>query len=358
MTRDGVNNMGSVKDLKIIKEPINNEMGLARFHYSDRYSVFDWGEMPDLIEGKGAALCIMSAYCFEKLEQNGINTHYKGLIQDGKLIETDELKKPRAVMEIELAKVFHPSYYREKGKLKYDYSMFTPELTNFLIPLEIIYRNSLPKGSSMFKRFKKGLKPKDFGLDHDPKPGTKLENPILDVSTKLEEKDRYITWSEAQNIAGLKDEEINEIKAVLFETNNLITKIASRASLTNEDGKIELAFDPQRKLLVVDSIGTLDECRFTFKNFQVSKEIARQYYRKTNWYGEVEKAKREADHMGIKNWKGLCKSQPPNLDPIIKKIISNIYKAAANEFTGLNLFDNLKLIDVLEEYQTYTNMQN
>ena len=55
-------------------------MGVGRFRFSDRYSVFDWGEMPDHIDGKGAALCLMGAYCFEQLEQKGVKTHYRGLV--------------------------------------------------------------------------------------------------------------------------------------------------------------------------------------------------------------------------------------------------------------------------------------
>jgi phosphoribosylaminoimidazole-succinocarboxamide synthase len=349
--------MGSVKDLEVLKKPTQNEMGVARFHFSDRYSVFDWGEMPDLIDGKGAALCIMSAYFFERLEEKEIKTHYRGLVQNVRLVTTDRLKRPCNVMEIDFVNVFRPTPYREAKKLEYDYSMFTPNLTNFLIPLEIMYRNSLPEGSSVFKRLKQGLKPQDLGLDHYPNPGEKLKEPILDVSTKLEERDRYITWSEAQKIAGLTDDEIAEIKANLLEANGLITKIASKANLTNEDGKVELAFDPQRKLIVVDAIGTPDECRFTHKGFHVSKEIARQYYKKTKWYRDVERAKREADAKGIKNWKSLCKSQPPHLDPIFEKIICNVYKAAANEFTELGLFDVSSLADVIEEYQTYLGEQ-
>ena len=68
--------MGSVKDLEIIENPSENNMGLGRFNFSDRYSVFDWGEMPDKISGKGASLCLMGAYCFEQLENKGIKTHY------------------------------------------------------------------------------------------------------------------------------------------------------------------------------------------------------------------------------------------------------------------------------------------
>ena len=70
--------MGSVKDLEIINHPSEENMGTGRFHFSDRYSVFDWGEMPDLIEGKGQALCLMGAYCFEKLEEKGRLHHLVG----------------------------------------------------------------------------------------------------------------------------------------------------------------------------------------------------------------------------------------------------------------------------------------
>ncbi|TET64899.1 phosphoribosylaminoimidazolesuccinocarboxamide synthase, partial [Candidatus Bathyarchaeota archaeon] len=142
--------MGSVKDLEVVKNPMKDEMGIARFRFSDRYSVFDWGEMPDLIEEKGAALCTMSAYCFERLEKKRIKTHYRGFVENGRLVTTDRLKRPCNVMEIGFVNVFHPTPYREAGKLKYNYSVFTPDLTNFLIPLEIMYRNSLPEGSSVF----------------------------------------------------------------------------------------------------------------------------------------------------------------------------------------------------------------
>jgi len=33
--------MGSVKDLEVLKKPTKARMGVGRFHFSDRYSVFD-----------------------------------------------------------------------------------------------------------------------------------------------------------------------------------------------------------------------------------------------------------------------------------------------------------------------------
>ncbi|MEM0049278.1 MAG: phosphoribosylaminoimidazolesuccinocarboxamide synthase [Candidatus Bathyarchaeia archaeon] len=345
--------MGSVKDLEVIEKPTVDRMGVARFHFSDRYSVFDWGEMPDHIEGKGAALCLMGAYCFERLEERGVRTHYRGLVDsNGRVVHFDEISEPSNVMEINLVNVYRPRAYVENGKLKYDYSIFNPSLRNYLLPLEIIYRNGLPEGSSVFKRLEQGLITlEDLGLDHMPKPGERLLKPIFDVSTKLEESDRYISWREAKEIAGLTDEEVEEVKALLFEVNRSITEIAERAGLMNEDGKIELAFDPMRQLMVVDVVGTLDECRFTLNGFHVSKEVARIYYRRTMWAKEVEEAKKIAREKGIENWRTLVKVPPPKLDPRLKTLISQMYMAAANELTGRSFFDVPKLADIVRELQ-------
>ena len=205
--------MGSVKDLEVSKKPTKNSMGVGRFHFSDRYSVFDWGEMPDLIKGKGAALCMMGAYCFEKLDEKGINTHYRGLVdKSGKVAHFDELREPSDIMEINLVNVYKPKPVIQQ-KLSYDYSVYTSDLRNFLIPLEVIYRNGLPEGSSVFKRLKQGsVTPEELGLDHYPQPGERLAKPIFDVSTKLEEGDRYLNWKEAQRISGLTDSELGEAK--------------------------------------------------------------------------------------------------------------------------------------------------
>jgi len=350
--------MGSVKDLEVIKKPTKNNMGVGRFHFSDRYSVFDWGGMPDQIKGKGAALCLMGAYCFEKLEEKSIKTHYRGLVaENGKVVTFKQLEKPSNVMEFNLVNVFRPKTHKEHGKLKYDYSMFTPNLKNYLIPLEIMYRNGLPEGSSVFKRLAQGkVTLKELGLDHYPKPGEKLAKPIFDVSTKLEETDRYVTWGEAQKIAGLMKDEVEQVKDVLSKVNDVISKIAANAGLLNEDGKIELGFDDERMLIIVDVVGTLDECRFTYKGLHVSKEIARQFYRKTDWYGDVEEAKKRADMEGMKDWRKLCKSSPPKLDPRLRIIIGEMYMAATNELTKSRIFDVPRLADVVKKYQDYASM--
>lgn len=342
--------MGSVKDLQIIREPTENEEGVGRFVFSDRYSVFDWGEMPDHIPHKGEALCLIGAYFFEKALTKGIKTHYRGLIQDKGLVFLLDLIKPTNIMEVKLVRKIEPKF--ENGK--YDYSVFTPNLRNFLIPLEIIYRNGLPEGSSIFKRLESGeTSLEKLGLEYYPKPRERLKKPIFDVSTKLEGKDRYISWDEAKSIAGLEDKDVWEIRKTLSDTDNLITEISGREGLVNEDGKIELAYDSYRKLMLVDVIGTLDECRFTYNGVSVSKEVARQFYKKTEWYKDVQEAKELAEKQGTKNWKSLCKGGPEKLDSDLKRMIEWMYTSTANAFIGREIFSSPKFADVIGEYKKW-----
>jgi phosphoribosylaminoimidazole-succinocarboxamide synthase len=293
---------------------------------------------------------MMGAYCFEQLEQRGIKTHYRGLVdRKGNVVRFDQLNEPSHVMEINLVNVYRPEVVEQQGGNIYDYSMYTLNLKNALIPLEIIYRNGLPEGSSVFKRLEQGTTTlKDLGLDHYPKAGERLKRPIFDVSTKLEEADRYLTWEEARNLAGLSYGEVVDVQETLLKVDRLISELAERAGLVNEDGKIELGFDPERDLMIVDVVGTLDECRFTYNGLHVSKEIARQFYRKTDWYREVEEAKKKAEREGISDWKLLCKTQPPKLDQKLKEIISEIYMAASNDLTECRIFDVPKLVNIIE----------
>lgn len=334
--------MGSVKDLVVLKKPEGGRTGIGRFIFSDRYSVFDWGEMPDHIKNKGTALCIIGACLFEKLEEMGIRTHYLGVVEDGKSKRLSELKGPGNCMEIKLLRVIKP----EIKENVYDYSVYQNERSNFLVPLEVVYRNSLPEGSSIFKRLKEAsLKLEDIGLDEMPLPGQKLENPILDASTKLEATDRYITWEEAKNIAGLADDEVEEIKRITLLVNELITREARRVALVNEDGKIELGFDEDRNLMLVDVLGTPDECRFTFEDMPVSKEVARIFYRNTDWCKEVEEAKKK-DRVG---WKKLVRATPPSLPNRLEELISLLYQACCNEITRKRWFATPPLREILLE---------
>lgn len=332
--------MGSVKDLQIVQPASDESLGRGRFLFSDRYSVFDWGEMPDHIPYKGTAIALLGAYFFEKLEEKGIRTHYLGLVEDGAIKRLAELRQPVNIMEVKLLRVIKPQF----DGCHYDYSPYRHHPQGgFLIPLEVIYRNYLPEGSSVFRRLQKGeLTTQDLGLSAPPIPGQKLQPPFVDFSTKLEITDRYLASSEAQTIAGLSDKEMIALKDLVLTMASLISQEFARVGLVNEDGKFEFGLDQDRNLMVVDVLGTLDECRFTYQGLPVSKEVARIYYRQSQWYQAVEEAKQQ----DRQHWKEICRLSPEPLPPELKKAISDIYCACTNEVTRRQWF---KAVPPLQE---------
>jgi phosphoribosylaminoimidazole-succinocarboxamide synthase len=341
----GENKVGSVKDLEVITRPSDERPGVGRFNFSDRYSVFDWGEMPDLIQKKGMALCIISAYFFEELNKRGVPNHYRGLFDEsGSVVSLQELSKPSHSMAVNLYRVFNPP---EAGG-RYNYSDYNGTICNYLIPLEVIYRNSLPEGSSVFKRLKDGdIKPEDLGLSGIPEPGLKLDSPIIDVSTKLEVTDRYIRWDEAQKISGLLPDEIKRLKETTLTIDNLINEIVGRIGLVNEDGKIEFALNEKKEIVVIDVLGTPDECRFTYNGLHVSKELARNFYRGTRWHRETEYAKK----TDRQSWKSLVQSVPPHLPERLSMLFSFMYQAVCNDLTEKKWFEVPSLSEVMKEIE-------
>lgn len=294
--------IGKVKTVTILKQPTAREFGLATFTFRDEYSIFDYGRMPDDIPTKGESLCRMSAYNFKELEKQGVKTHFL------------KLNSP-IEFQIKTVRILYP----QKGELKAD-------STNFLIPLEIIFRNSLPEGSSMLKRLRNGtLKLEEVGLKKMPLEGERLEKPIIDYATKLEATDRHLKNKEAQETAMLKDKEMQGLESIALQVNEFLNERAEAIGLEHADGKIEMAFTPKRELMLVDTFGTLDEDRFLFEKTHLSKQILRDYYVKKVWGEAIEK--KEA---GL----AYTLSKPPKLPPKVLELVSNMYKSVCEAWVG------------------------
>ncbi|HLC36650.1 MAG TPA: phosphoribosylaminoimidazolesuccinocarboxamide synthase [archaeon] len=314
--------MNSVKDLTVLKKASKNEFGEGIFTFTDRYSVFDFGEMPDKIPGKGESLCRMSAFNFRELKKQGIENH---------LIEANSKS-----MKVKLVQVLFP----QKGELRKGEK-------NYLIPLELIFRNSLPKGSSVFKRIEKNpLLVRELGLSKAPKPGEKLVKPLLDVSTKLEPTDRYLSWKEAQEISLLSNEKMNELKKKLLAINDFLKKKAESIGIESADGKVEFAVSPKEELVLVDVVGTLDENRFLFQGVHLSKQVLRDYYKTTPWAEELEKAKaRKAEKANY--------PKPAKAPKELIEIVSNMYKSVCEAWTGEKVWNAPSIEEVVNEYKAF-----
>ncbi|NIB99860.1 phosphoribosylaminoimidazolesuccinocarboxamide synthase [Halobacterium sp. R2-5] len=344
--------MTSVKDFRVEAEPTGESLGRGVFAFSDRYSVFDWGEMPDLIPGKGASLCTMGAFNFELLETEGVPTHYLGVRDsEGETVALADADEPPTEMAIALTQVPDLPFVGEDAGTHggYDYDAYHADADgNYLVPLEVVFRNSVPVGSSLRKR----RDPAAFDLDFGewPDEPVDLPEPVVEFSTKYEERDRYLSREEADEVAG--EAGIEELEAVARRVNEVVTERAADAGFTHEDGKIECLY-VDGEVRVADVVGTFDENRFAYDGREVSKEVVRQFYKRTDpeWVEAVGDAKQEADDRGVADWKSLCEASPDSLPAEIVQATADMYAAGANRYTGDEWFDAPPLADALAAFE-------
>lgn len=325
--------MPSVKELHVTEEPTASSLGAGAFVFTDAYSVFDWGAMPDEIPEKGKSLCAMGAATFETLESRGVPTHYRGVGSEETPRSIAEIDEPPRRMLIELTQV--PPLPFTDGAYEYD-RFHAVAGENYLIPLEIVFRNRVPVGSSLRSR----TEPVDHDLDFTEWPDTAIELavPVVEFSTKFEESDRYLDVDEADDIAGRAS--IDRLRELARTVNACISDRASDAELEHLDGKIECLYH-QGTVKVADVAGTLDENRFAYEGHQLSKEVVRQYYKRTDpeWVAAVSAAKREAKERDIADWRDLCEREPTPLPGAVVDTVARMYGAAANAYLDRYLFD-------------------
>jgi phosphoribosylaminoimidazole-succinocarboxamide synthase len=323
--------MTSVKEFRVEREPTATTTGRGRFVFTDDYSVFDWGAMPDEIPDKGRSLCTMGAFNFELLEAEGVPTHYRGVGPDARSL--GELSEAPRELAIELVQV--PDLPFVDGA--YDYDAFHAAAgENYLVPLEVVFRNAVPVGSSLRDR----ADPADVGLALEtwPDEPVDLPDPVVEFSTKYEEQDRYLDRAEADRIAGAAD--VEDLVDLAREVNRVVTDRATETGFVHEDGKIECLYH-DGTVAVADVVGTFDENRFAYDGQEVSKEVVRQFYKRADpeWVEAVGEAKAEATRRGVADWRSLCAVDPDPLPDSVCSAVADMYAAGANAYTGESWFE-------------------
>jgi phosphoribosylaminoimidazole-succinocarboxamide synthase len=289
---------GKVKDVYAVNAD------QLEFVFSNRISVFD-KIIPSEIPYKGETLARTSAYWFEMIHELGIPTHYLKLVAPNKM----------RVKRVDVIR---------------DYSKLNFQTKNYLIPLECVARYFVY--GSLWDRVRKGIiDPRDLGFSEVRKPmlAEPLPKPFFEVTTKLEKVDRHLTTEEALQISGISPQEFAQLKDMTLEIDENINLRVKERGLIHVDGKKEFAFDENRALMIVDTLGTADEDRFwdaeeyeKGRYVERSKEYVRQYYRDSGYHEQLMNA-REA---------GL--NEPP-IPPLPQEVILQVSEIYIKLFEGL-----------------------
>jgi len=289
-----------------VKEVFEVSKEELEFVFTDQISVFD-KVIPTLIPHKGESLCRTSAHWFQVVKDLGIRTHFLRLVGGNRM-------RVRRVQVIE------------------DYDKITPSTRNFLIPLEVIARYYV--AGSFHDRIKSGaIRPEEAGFPpgHVPAYGEPLPRPFVEVTTKLEKVDRELTTLQALEISKLGRVEFEELVNAVLTIDTRLNSDVRKRGLLHVDGKKEFAMDRERKLMLVDTLGTADEDRFwdlamyeKGEQVELSKEYVRQYYRKIGY------------HKALMDARAAGKPEPeiPALPPELTKQVSDLYVGLFGRLTG------------------------
>lgn len=363
------------------------------FEFTDDYSVFDWGKMPDTIANKGKALTAFGAYFFEELSRpsfwqnladsastqgalsfldkdwwqarkshpvfssllkEGAPNHHLALVDESgnPIAVKDVASTPRAFLEVVKAHVPKVKPATISGQTVYFYPQDMHTHHTRLVPLEVVFRFGMPAGSSLKSRLDRNPDyARELGLPAVPSEGEWFDRPVLEYFTKLEPKDRLLSLQEALTISTLtleKFEELTELAADL--ATGLFAHFAERG-VELWDGKFEFIIQGD-KLLLADSIGP-DELRLLYNESHLSKEFIRQLYRDSQWLKALKEAQKLAITRGAHDWKAICASElghePAPLSKQAKALTDALYPALCNHVTGQQVFADQPKLDVLSK---------
>jgi phosphoribosylamine--glycine ligase len=318
---------GSVKNLRTL-----NEKEIV-FEFTDDFSVFDWGKMPDPIPGKGRSLLLLASYFFRELshpaswqsffrsvlaiealgsdfeklparlaalaptlrrelESVGLRSCFRGTFPKG--------TEPQGLV-VEAFRGIPPKPVEAGGATRFDYSDAPKNAPSALIPLEVVFRHALTDKSSYFER-----NPKT-----ELRSGHRFVMPLIEYFTKLEPTDRFISTEEdACTVGRITSEKLSDVELRTVFLSLWLRRECELRGLDLIDGKFEWGFDSEGRISLADAIGP-DELRLVEGSDRLSKEFLREYYRDSKWFAEIQELKKanRQEH----GWQKLVREPAPRL---------------------------------------------
>lgn len=194
---------------------------IYRIEYKDEVTAGN-GAKKDKMEGKGRLNNLITSYFFERLAQEGVDSHFIERTSD-----TEQLVKKVTI-----------------------------------IPLEVVVRN-----------FAAGSIVKRLGFEN----GQTFEKPLVEFYYKEDAlNDPFISDDHVKLLGLANDEDIAELKRQALIVNETLIKIMNEMNLKLIDFKIEFGKDSEGKILLADEISP-DTCRIWDKetNENFDKDVYR-----------------------------------------------------------------------------------
>lgn len=366
----------SVKTMGVVAERTPVRPGVVDFTVRPVFSVFDYGTIEPPVPLDNSTITLMAAVNFETLWQQGIPSHYIGLVHNDEVISAREaIAKGVAPTTMRVVYVNRVMPQFVDGKWVYVmYQEGSRPANNYVHPLELISRDELPESASVWGRIKRGETTlAELGLPEDMKPGMPIPDaPFLDYTTKFEKGDKGLTKEQARLLAGLSPERFSTVNETTRRASRAMTDYAASRGFKRLDGKVEqitvpdlssrdiralpaelqtwyhrlgshASFEGQFDVLG-DFVCTWHEDRLvTPEGLGISKQRIRDKVKALNpaWYNDIEQAKKDAIAKGVKDFRTL-------MDPSIEYVspseeffhgVNRLFQAGTNQWVGAKVYE-------------------
>ncbi len=349
---------------------------------SDHYSLFDWGRMPDKIKNRAAALSLIAAHLFERLEnpeiwqqtavspalrplrsdwldrrwkhlifchvlnEHGLATHYRGLAShEGKAITMREAAQADrgVLLDVMRSRYSLPVPVVLASRPVFFYPLPESGGERLHVPLEFIFRFGIPAGDPPEQRlltdnaYARGL-----GLEKPPVAGRFFERPVLEFHSQSESSRRLLDLQEALSTSGLTPGILEEAIEISYNVALALRSLFSSLGLDLWEGKLEYIVGGDG-LRLADTIGP-DRLRLFHGATELGDGLLRKSYTGTEWAAAVAESKHRASLAGSHDWQRICRNEligePEPLAPDFKAQVDQMYGTLANHILGRDLFDN------------------
>lgn len=289
--------------------------------FSDRYSVYEWGEMPDEIQGKATALAFLAWFFFDHLGNPASwqdASLFPGLADDPQLRQLAQQGLPHHMIGLAGGDLRPLTLDREI--LSPSKHLLVRALSYPMIEDDNVTAVGPDRVLPLALRFEIAGK--------GARPGVTLH--ACGASCTV------LSTEEAAVKCGLPVSEMTQLCRLAELTAMRLAATFDGIGIRLTAGKLQFAVTGgeggRREFMLVDSLGP-DDLALEAGGVRLSQDVLEHSYRGSVWHTSVERAKQMAAEREERDWKRICleelKAHPPLLSPIVKEKAAMVYKSLA-----------------------------
>lgn len=293
--------------------------------FSDRYCAFEWGEMPDILQGKAIGAAFLAWFFFDHL---GKPENWQDSALFASMGNSSQLER---LAREGLAHHMIGLAGGDLRPLSLEREILVP--SKMLLVKPLVYPGDDVRDEQAADR----VLPFTVQFTFDGSSSNKAS--VAYVAT--EDRSGVLSGPAAMTKGRLSVAELEDLE-------HLTQLIALRLRATCKQVGAELASGTlrfavtgaagsvPRSFMLVDALGP-DHLRMYVGATALSQDVLSDSYRSSHWLVAIDKAKALAAERGERDWKRICieefKAQPPLLSPIVKEKAVMIYQSLARDFS-------------------------